>query len=246
MLFFLKKPVLHIDCFVDEKHAYVAEYSPIELSTKFIPSWFKHLPPNSNDPFESICLKNAKTCPGINTFLRTGFILPMWSDLAIEWSLEHYKWQYADQISYVFQEENTLIDGFADNHYILKIISPWIISFAKPTGVLFTDPAYFSGLNQFYKTIPACLTSLSKHNVIGSHQFLFLQKNKITQKGIIRHQQPLIQFIPLGDYNYKIKCHVDSKKYNTYNSILSNRVAFSSNGIVKRLIDNKKRLCPFN
>jgi hypothetical protein len=233
MLFTIKKSVNQVDFFVPNEYAFAAEYAPVEKASKFIPKWYKECP---HSQIEQL---TVKTCVGLLNHLTSGFIVPMWSEYKINWDNKGYRWDYSDLTSSCSHHKNEEIPGFCDGYFVVKIISPWLVVFKKQTSIMFVPPVYHTGFDAPYKMVPGCQTSMSTHNIMGTNNFLFLERKENQQSMLLKHRQPLTHLVPLNDYEYKIKCHVDTEKWKKFNSIITGGITFRKKGIYQRLLDKK-------
>jgi hypothetical protein len=231
MFFIIKKSVNQVDFFVPDQYAFAVEYSPIEKASKFIPKWYKECPSSQKEQ------RTVKGCVGVIGLLTSGFIIPAWSEFKISWDNKELVWENSDSMSIINKHDNKELPGFCDNYMTVQIISPWLAFFKKQTKVMWVPPVYHTGFDAPYKMVPACQTSSSRHNIMLTHNFLFFEKKEHKQSIFIEHRQPLIHLIPLDDYEYKINCHVDSKKWQKFGSIIEGGISFTKRGIKQRMLD---------
>jgi len=253
MFFNFKKSPVQIDCFVPEAYSFAAEFAPVQKASKFLPQWFRNLPVINKQSFYERDINdnvgNVRGCPGIISSLSRGFIVPMWSDLRIDWVNDDLKYKFSDKISKIDYHPNEQATGFADNHWILRLMSPWILKFSRPSTITSLPLTYYHGMDSPIRTIHGLMETRSRHNYIPSTQFLLLQKSTELKKYIIDFNTPIYHFVPMGEYEYKIKCHVDTKEYNKIFLTFSSPLSFFKKGIKQLAIDKKKeeeKSCPFH
>ncbi len=241
MIFIFKKSTIHLDFFVSEEFAYVAEYSPIVKASKLIPEWFKELqtlsPKRLLDDTSLIFnhTKNVKYCPGINTTLTNGFIVPLWCDLFFESEVDNWAYQFSDQKTELDIHSNSQMTGCFDDYYIAKIRTPWIGRSSKACAFISLPSIYHTGLDKPYREIHGFIETGSRYNILDNNSFLLFKKG--SGKTIIPLHTPLCHMIPFGGEKVEIKCHVDTKEYNRLTSIYSCPITFSARGTVRRAID---------
>ena len=84
MFFFFKRKKIVVDCFTDNYS--INELFPIQTANNFYPDWWKNLP-KTYDAMNKWGLRvsqsTMKKCPAIIDLYKTGFIMPLWSDLQI-------------------------------------------------------------------------------------------------------------------------------------------------------------------
>lgn len=220
MLFFFKKSPVTINAFVPTEYAFAHEFSQIQRASKFLPQWFKNLPNfdyntvlQFSDPLELAYKRNVKSCPGIIHSLSSGFVVPMWCDLRLEWDKENYQYFFSDGMSEIIQHPNNQISGFSDNFYILKISSPWIMKSSKQLTVYSLPLTYHLGLNHPIKTIFGTQKSFTKQNILALKNFFFLEQKSDNQKCILNFNTPMLHIVPNEEYYFKLECHIDDKEY---------------------------------
>ena len=127
---------IKLECFTAD--AAIHKFFPISPAKKFIPEWFKNIPPAVEQT------ATIKHCEGFNNLYSRGWVIPMWSDLLIETDKEGwYRYQYsgtfdsfpgsdrgAEPIDY---HNSTQLGNKFPDHLHLKLLSPWIIK--EKTGV---------------------------------------------------------------------------------------------------------------
>jgi len=248
MIFIFKKSTIRIDFFVDENSTYVAEYSPILKASELIPEWFKKLQSISSKRllddtsliFEAI--KNVKFCPGINTTLTSGFIIPLWSELFFESGEYNWAYQFSDRQSGLDVHPNTQMTGCFDNYYMAKIHVPWIGRSSKACAFISLPSIYHTGLDTPYREIHGFAETISRYNIFDNNSFLLFKKG--SGKTIIPLHTPLSHTIPFGGEKVEIKCHVDTKEYNRLRAFLKVPITFTAQlttcQAIKRL-SNKAR-----
>lgn len=244
MFFFFRKPKIQIDCFVPEKFAFAANYAPIQKASKFLPPWFRELPSLSEKDylynFRNGFQRNVKGCPGIVDTIFNGFIMPSWCDLIIGWNENEYDYHFSDEISSITQHDNHQAKGFADNFWILKLYSPWILKFNKQVTVHYAPLTYHYGMDFPMKTLHGYNALWPKTNAMFTNQFMLFKKTEPGQV-LIKHNKPLLHLqIPL-EYQFDIKCHVDEKEYNRLHAATAPRISFYKTLMkAKAIYRNKK------
>jgi len=223
---------IKLECFTAD--AGIHKFFPISPAKKFIPEWFKNMPPTVEQT------ATIKHCDGLKNLYSRGWVIPMWSDLLIETDKEGwYRYQYsgtfdsfpgsdrgAEPIDY--HNSTQLGNNFSD-HIHLKLLSPWIIK--EKTGVDF----YFSentwGMEKYFDDITILPGVLNFKNQNSANINLFLERKN--NKFLIEHNTPLIYCIPLSDAKLEIKNHlVSDQEFKHLSHIASYRFAFT--GVYKK------------
>jgi hypothetical protein len=240
MIFIFKKKEILIDAFTNNQCAFTN--FAIERALKFIPEWWKNLPPEIVK--ENVPNGTMKICSGFIDLYKTGFIIPIHSDLILETSGSG-DWQVKAPIAIEFGEHGRFQYGTAfDNHINLKYVTPWLLR--EKTGVqfLFTNPmwnniSYWNSLH----VVPG-ITDFKTSSSSNINVFV----NKINQVIHINAGTPLAHVIPLSDKKLKIKCHlVDQKEYDRLDINLSYFSFTNKRKEFKKLLEKRESesKCPF-
>ena len=220
----LKK--IKLECFTAD--AGIHKFFPISPAKKFIPEWFKNMPPSVEQT------ATIKHCDGFNNLYSRGWVIPLWSDLLIETDKEGwYRYQYsgtfdsfpgsdrgAEPIDY--HNSTQLGNNFSD-HIHLKLLSPWIIK--EKTGVDFYYSENTWGIKKYFDdiTILPGVLNFKDQNTANINMFLEKKNNKF----IIEHNTPLIHCIPLSDAKLEIKNYlVSDQEFKHLSHISAYRFAF--------------------
>ena len=201
MLFFLKKPKLHIDAFISEDFKTTYELAPIDYAHNFYPDWWRKLP---KAPISASAKQNtAKRCASIIDTYKKGIIIPMWCDYKFKMS------SMGQQIS-MYANEKAGIDGhpliqrqgFRENKIQLKHVSPWYIKSEK--NVFFNFNPDFMNLNRDdFQIIPGMLEFYNQH---GTNINFFLDKKE--QEIDILFGDPLVHIVPLTEREIVLTNHL--------------------------------------
>lgn len=245
MFFFFRKPTVTIDAFVRDEYAFANEYAPIDKASKFLPQWFRELEtlnkktvlskPNFNFS------QNVKSCPGIFNSLSKGFIVPLWCDFFLQWDMEKLYGKFSDNLTSIKSHNPAQLGNFTNNHWIFKIESPWHLKFSKPTKLIFMPLDYHLGIDYHIKTAYGIQNTNTSLNALQTHQFCFLERSPTARKEITNFRTPIVHFIPFDDYDYKIKCHVDSKEVSKIFSLSGYPTSFFSRFLKTSLIEKNKK-----
>ena len=242
MLFFFKNKPIELTAIVPSNYAYANEYTPIRPARESFPKWWKNVESSSFnwDLFDR--KTTVKSCPGIINILTTGFIMPMWSDLALEWDKAGWKYKYSDGQSHLGIHNNNQIPEFYEDHLVFKISSPWFIR--SPVSLLYNHPFYLVQTPfPFITPYGISPTINSHHSTLNStNAFLFAKKPLETRRELIKVSTPLLHIIPLTDKPVNIKCEVVSiEEYNKQTSASSGITSFVNKGLrQKYLLNNLK------
>jgi hypothetical protein len=195
MLFFFKEKPIEIIAFVREKHAYVNNFSPIVPAKKCLPAWWKQMPASHFD-WESFDEKlYVRSCPGILNTLTSGYIVPLWCDIALEYNDKNsYRANVADKSLRVDIHDHSQSPGFYPDHYHFKLVSPWW--FKTSVNLAFLPPLYHLNSPACYQTMPAIVPPIGEYS--ASHVFIFA-KIMDSAKLFLKQNTPILHVVPMTD-----------------------------------------------
>lgn len=204
-MFFIRKKVLHLDCFTYSSQ--IADTYPIANAMRYAPNWWRSLEPNykkvKND-FITITQPTMKMCYGFTELYKSGFIMPLWSDIQI--TLKDGMMNYHSAMSKVvltIHDSRDRGNNF-DDYVHIKLISPWY--FEEKTGVKFiVNPCTWSHmeLEPDLNLVPGMLRFDTQ---ICTNINFFL--NKKDKDVMLLAGLPLLHFIPITDKEVKLHTHV--------------------------------------
>ena len=201
----------------------LGEIYPIQLASKMMPDWWKELSEYDEDLTSQFNF-TAKKCPGIFDFLRSGYIVPAWSELRFTYdkNRQDIQWLGASALADVGRpfvaHDDKQIKGCPVNHHgapkILKLISPWMINVPKGYSVMFLEPTYSK--NNDYTVFPGRLDA--DIDLIENREInIFIKLNVTDKEVIIEAGTPLIQIIPFKrenfEYDVRIPTEDDERTY---------------------------------
>ena len=239
-----KEIVLH--CYTDRAEVY--NYSPVVEAKKKIPEWFKKIPGPGSKKIEDDNYKtlNLKQCTGFIEYYKKGFMLPLWSDLALNIGARNssdYSWQYSDKRSDITYHEpvqsNNNFDPLLYQH--LKLVSPWQFHCDEDISFLAIEPGW-----QFNDLGTARILSgvIDFKYQSATHVNVFFTREEKESRLIWKAGMPLYHFIPLTDRKITLKTHLVSHEH--YSRIASKNSAIS---FVRHHEERKKILstsgCPY-
>ncbi len=238
MLFFFKEKPHIITAFVNTDNASAAKLQPIAPAIKYTPKWWKEIPTSKFDWEAMHHTLTVKSCPGIISTLRRGFVLPLWSDVAIKYNDNSWTGQFADKKTGISWHEPSQSPEFYSDYWRLKLESPWIIE--SPVDLLYTHPFYLFQQPVPYTTPPGIVSPFGK--CMATNYFLFLQKRVEETRLILKMGTPLFHIIPLTEKKVELKIEILEKE--EFNSRAS--VAINTSVFVNKFPRYKKALASLN
>jgi hypothetical protein len=228
MMFIFKEKPVELKAYVRKRHALFAEATPIIKAKEAFPTWWKNVPSSKFNWEKFSTDTTVKSCPGIINSLTTGFILPLWTDIAIEWGKDHWKTQCADDHTIIGEHGMEQSGSFYNNYWHLKITSPWLIRTPVP---LFYNPPFYSYDSPLPFIMPAGI-----HKTIGqyaaTHFFIFLEKKDGPNRYIFKAGSPVYNIIPLTERKTNLNVEIVSEEdFNSFKEIAAANNMFVSRGI---------------
>jgi hypothetical protein len=205
MFFFKKKPIEIIAC-VNEQYQFVNEFAPIVPASNVKPSWWKNVDRTKFNWDVMDAETTVKSCPGIINSLHKGLIMPLWTDIAIKYDENSYRYQSSDRLTSVDLHPQHQSPGFYPNHTHLKISSPWIIS--TPVDLMYMSPFYHHPNGVPYICPPGIINPAGK--AAGSNVFLFLERKKEQTQLLLEFGTPIMHIIPMTQEKYVFRTEVVS------------------------------------
>jgi hypothetical protein len=215
MLKLFQKPIV-LHCYTDR--ADVFNYMPIEKASKFTPDWWKALPStfvNLQNPLREF--STMKHCAGFTDLFTKGFILPLWSDVAIqigklqEQKIDNYTYQFADGQSTIGHHSDTQYGSvYPLTHYQhIKIGSPWKFMCNSDVEFLALQPTWnFETPEKIF--IPPAIVNFKHQSTTAVN--MFFKRNIDDTVHNFQFGQPLLHFIPLTEKKIKLQTHLVSSE----------------------------------
>jgi hypothetical protein len=236
MIFFFKKPVIHLDAFTARRD--VIEYAPVVNGIDKIPTWWKNLPKSYVVPGTFSPQSTMKSCAGLTNYYNKSIAMPLWSDLAINVSSkDNYQWQFADEMSSATTHDATQFSGFNTSGYgHLKIYNPWLFETKHDIEWMLSCPIYsLNSHNEFI--FPQGLLNFKRQRAANIQ--LFLNVNQ--PKSFVIPFDTVFLLTPLSDSKVVIHRHLLTEEQYKSKSQSDIRSTF----INKYQLHNRIEKCPF-
>jgi len=205
MFFFLKRPKVTIDCFIDDQTIF--NLYPIQKSGNFIPEWYKKAPQSYKDDDNMATFSTMKLCPAIYNTLNTGIVIPMWTDFIYQGNENGLKYLVADQKTKIECHSEKQWEFYAnqEKYCHIKIVNPWII---KTKEFIHFHWSYANYHYPFASNDFNIASGIIDYKYqISSHINLFAKK---IGRFDFKAGAPIIQLLPLSDKKIEIKNHLVS------------------------------------
>lgn len=202
---------LVVDMFTPNAAAF--EYAKPALAEEFYPNWWKKLPRHQeirNAAGTTYAVPNMRGCAGFIDQYRHGFIVPMWSDLAVAMQPDTYHWQFADQVSTAFTHNPEQAGSFLtdDDMRSLKLITPWVAATKESVYWQIVQPLWSQGFQTDW-VVPPAVVNFSQ---IGNMNINMLVRGTGSPKDfLIPYKTPMVHYVPMCEKPIKLKLHLVSE-----------------------------------
>ena len=213
----------------DESLVSVEECLP-RPAKHFIPKWFKDIPSKK--------IATVKDCPSFPDYFSQGYIVPMWSDVKLNFENNISKFELsAKRFSFDIHENKQMLDytkasfNGIDAQFVFKASCPWRI--ITPPGWSVLQLPLFYHFNQEWSVLPGVIDT-DIHTEINQ-QVLYHGNGK---EVLIKCGDPFVLYIPFKRSN-KLKYEVrymtqqENKRFDKDMLVLNQR--FKPNGTYRTL-----------
>lgn len=207
--FIFKRKEINVDCFVDSYR--IAETYPVRRSFNYVPDWWRKLPQSfhishelTKKPYER---PTMKTCYGMTTLYRKGFIIPLWADIDLFFNRNEeeavYSYQSAAELN-ISQHDSLEYGRQFPNFHHMKLRSPWLFKETKGIEFIFA-PCLWSHLAVApeIRVMPGVLNFRDQHSTNVNWFVPHMNAHIRLEAGL-----PLAQIIPITDKKVKLSIHV--------------------------------------
>lgn len=239
MLFLFPKKKIVLDCFTYSKA--IIETAPIHNAIKHIPEWWKRLP---NVYYKNMLpYPTMKFCTGMVDYYTNSIALPLWSDLIINVnSNKTFQWQFSDGVSEAQIHDPQQAPNLFNDHYYLKLATPWLLKTKKDIKWLWSQPIYsFSSDIANLKILPGMLNFYHQH---AANVNMLIPLNEPKQY-LLQQGQVLAHLTLLSEYNFKVVRHLIDKS--EYTKMFESQSSITFINKYKNIIKQKKKFsdCPY-
>jgi len=230
-----------LECFTS--NAGIHELFPISSTKKYIPEWFKDIPPilkKTNEVRIEHDIPTLKRCDGLTKLYKNGWVLPIWADFIIETAKDgEYRWTCSADIkdgfggSTIVNFSKELVVNMFDDYVHIKIVVPWYIR--EKTGVDFYFSGNTWGIIPYWDDIiimPGILNFKDQHS---AHINMFVKKERSI---MLEHNTPLIYCVPLAEVKLEVKNYLATDQ--EYKHLKQSEYGFSLTGNYKNRVKLKK------
>ncbi|CAB5221978.1 hypothetical protein UFOVP242_192 [uncultured Caudovirales phage] len=231
MLFFFKEKPVEFTGFVTERFQFANTLNPVVPASKIAPKWWRNVPQSSYNWENMHPDVTVRSCMGIVNTFKTGYIMPLWCDLAINFNETGIKYNFADNASRIDFHGDKQAPGWYTDYVIMKIVSPWLFHISHDIKVLYSYPWYhFAEPSPYYQ--PYGIND-NIQGIFESHQFMLLKKEQ--KQVMLNAGMPLAHIIPLTERRIKFKTEVISEQeYEKKRQNIATKPAFLRRGITLR------------
>jgi hypothetical protein len=192
-----KKPSPAIEFVTGERRA--QEQFPPRPAAQFVPEWWRKTPlqaPAELRKHPTLCLRSELTikgCPGVQDYLSSGYILPLWSDYVVTVNERGFSWDTPDErIIETFDpvQWDTCPRPEGESQWVLKLRSPWCIV-TPPGWSTLLLPTWFHRDERF--SIMPGVVDTDRHSPII---VVMTWRCPVGEPQLLRAGSPLVQLVP--------------------------------------------------
>jgi hypothetical protein len=247
MILFKKKKI-QLDIFTYRADAF--NLFKIDHARKFLPDWWKDLPKTyveSNAFYPSATMKG---CAGFAQYYKQGFIIPLWTDVAMEVGPENsmmFRARSSDGITRTMAHPSDQRGSYLNpNQYShLKIASPWFMSCKEEVQWMFMQPMWNQNSFGDFMIPPGVLEFKYQGT---SNINMFIKHTEEQRNLLIPAGTPVAHIVPLSDREVNLNVHLvsneEAEKMFSKNSNISFLGKYNKIKNILKKQETEKR-CPF-
>lgn len=247
-MFIFKKKTLNLDFFTSRPSAH--DLFPPDYSNKFIPEWWKKLPQTFEKPGAFFPTGTIKSCYGFRSYYKQGFMIPLWSDFAIDVAQAgdiNTRWKFSDD-SIASSHPPDQWDAYLSPLYYthIKLHSPWFVTCKDPVDFIVQQPLWNQTEIGNYTLLPGVVDFKYQQSTQINMMVKHLDNRR---RFIIPSGTPIIQFVPLTDRKIKIHTHLVSVEEEEKIWKRPIKISFVNKyAKVKKIVSEReeKSKCPFS
>lgn len=246
----LAKPV-YVDCYTKNSNALVA--AKLKPALKFIPAWWRDLPPTMEAPIlEGVNharypVPTMRSCAGFMDLYKKSFCVPAPCDIQIyvgpEGSDEYY-WRYSENDYALKAHPQFQMGGFMQQgtHQQLQLGSPWGLRCEEEINFLIFDPFWHDGDDPYRTLVPPGVVNFKYQSGLNCN--IFVKRHPTEGRHVlIKYGSPLAFILPLTErkvvFRYSFMKPEDEAK------LFHPRAKFSrAYEFVRRNIKHEEATCP--
>jgi hypothetical protein len=206
-----KKPLV-LNLYTDNAQAF--EMAQWQRSATVKPEWWKKLPNPNEIPVDELNLLSTsmKGCAGFNRLYSNSFLVPMWSDVLLEFdgtegNADNWKYQFADMRSSADVHTPDMRGDYLphDQWQHFKLKSPWIAHCDQDLEFLFTNAGYSQNdPSKFF--VPNGVVNY--RDQVGTDVNIMLKRDTGSKKVLIETSEIMAMLVPLTDRKVTLKHHL--------------------------------------
>lgn len=204
-MFFKPKKII-LNCYTCR--ADVFENARPNKASNFFPEWWKKTPKTFKNPNQIMPLPTIKGCYGFTEQFQHGFMLPMWSDFALELRADGgIRWEFSDRKSeaapHMAEQRGSFLPPEQFLH--MKLVSPWAFTCAEDVHWQFIQPIWnFDNPDKLL--IPSGMIEFKYQHGVNVNMF-FADRQKFGTR-VIPFGQPLYHIIPMSEREVELRHHL--------------------------------------
>lgn len=193
---------------------HLTETFPIVEAQSCLPKWYKSTPlayEKGVCPVQHSITNKAATikgCTGVNSLLRTGFILPAWEDISlVVYPDGAFSSVGAHTNPPTSAHDKRQLPVNMQNYTIIKLISPWYL-YGDETEYMFTPAIYHTAITRNYFMPPGIVNYKYQH---ATNVFLAVEPKQEPYEILIKAGDPLVYITPLTKQSVSMSVKWDAQ-----------------------------------
>lgn len=248
MFFYFKKKKVVWDVFTSMPNA--IELHPIASVGKYLPESFKKMPSTYQARGETsnmtVPRSTLKGCDGFLDMMRTGFVLPLWSDMKFQTAKIGWQAELPDASGYpIVQHDPGQLGSMFKDFQNCKLVSPWGIKSPVDIPSYWGTPSWLNIESAWknFQVLPGVI------NFAHTHQTnIPMLLPKESREFTIPFLTPMVHIVPITEHDVQLKFHqVDDKEFHNVVTNPFNRTFHGGYKKVTRARKNESAggKCPF-
>lgn len=246
MLFIFKRRKIVLDLFTCRQ--LVFDTSKPKNAAQFYPEWWKQLPRSvkldAEDMFDTATMRR---CMGMVDQFRYGFIVPLWSDLAVELAPVGFtgvKAQFSDRVSTLSSHPQAMRGAYLpDTKFAhLKLEAPWVAKCKEDVKFTWQQPTWNMPNPEQYIVLPGVIDYKYQYSMNTNVMFV---RGHEERRIDLRLGQPMAHVCPISEREVDLRYHmVGGEEFGRM--MQGDKISNLDNYRVYRRLREAEEKCPFH
>lgn len=243
MFIFTRPSIINVDAFTQYQE--INDFYSLKPAKDCYPTWWKHI--KGFNELESFYPgPTLKTCTGLTDLYEQGYMLPLWTDIAIDVKNKEYKWQCADFRTSVQVHSPMQWNSYTDSERYghIKFGAEWHLKTKENIKWMFIAPSWNEDPIPEIIIPPGILDFSVIPIPLNVQAFIDVRHDR---NFIMREGTPIAHLIPITEKRTKIHNHVVSpEEYRRFISPHRQKFIGSFTHLKKLYKRKENSKCPFH